>query len=298
MQFGQSCFAKQNELLNRKLAEKKHLITVHRGSWAGNIIQSTVPAYACAFKMGADMVEGDVNRTTDGTLFVFHDGYEQDIFGAEKSIKQMTSVEVEAFHPYNTARGQNKTPINRLGDILDWLPEGKMMNIDRAWDIFPYLLEELDRHPKVLRQVVLKSEVRGEFHGVPVQKALEALQNHPVKYLYMPICHSMEDVETALSLPDVNVVGCELIAHRETDELYRDEVVAYLHQHHLFAWVNAIQLGNYGRLPLFGPLDDDISIMQSPELGWGELFRKSIDVIQTDWPAILYGFRREKLGVL
>lgn len=298
MQFGQSCFAKQNELLNRKLEEKKHLIAVHRGSWAGNIIQSTIPAYACAFKMGADMVEGDVNRTTDGKLFVFHDGYEQEIFGTEKSIKQMTSEEAEAFRPYNTARGQNKAPINRLSDILDWLPEGKMMNIDRAWDIFPYLLEELDRHPKALRQVLLKSDVRGEFHGVPVQKALEALAQHPVKYLYMPICHSMEDVETALSLRDINVVGCELIAKRETDELYRDEAVAYLHQRRLFAWANAIQLGNYERLPLFGPLDDDVSLTRNPELGWGELFRKGIDVIQTDWPAILYDFRREKLGVL
>lgn len=296
MQFGQPRYAEQNELLNRKLTENRHLIAVHRGSWAGNVIQSTVPAYKCAFRMGADMVEGDVNRTTDGQLFIFHDGYEKEIFHTEKSIKQMTAAEVESFHPWNTASLQNKDPINRLSDVLDWLPEDKMINLDRAWDIFPDLLEELDRHPNAVKQVLLKSNVRGDFHGVPVQEALNALSRHPVKYMYMPICYTMEDVEIALSLQDVNVVGCELIAHHETDELYQDWVIASLHDRGLFAWANAIQLGNYGRDPLFGPLDDDISVIQDPGSGWGAMFRKGIDIIQTDWPAILYAYRQEAQG--
>lgn len=297
MQFGQERYAAQNGLLNQILAEKKHLIAVHRGSWGGNIIQSTIPAYACAFKMGADMVEGDVNRTTDGQLYVFHDGYENEVFGTGKSIKQMSAAEVESFHPYNSARGRNKDPINRLSDILDWLPEGKLINLDRAWDIFPALLEELDRHPNAVRQVVLKSNLRWDFHGVPVAQALDALRNHPVKYMFMPICYDSGDVEAALALEDINVVGCELIAHKETDELFQNWLIAYLHDRRLFAWVNAIQLGNYQREPLFGPLDDDISLTRDPDLGWGELFRKGIDVIQTDWPAILYAYRQEKLGI-
>lgn len=297
MEYGQNSYSDINQLLNQKLEEKKHLIAVHRGSWAGNIIQSTIPAFICSFKMGADMVECDVNRTTDGVLFSFHDGYEQEVLGVNKSIKQMTSAAVEACHPHNTARQQNKAPINRIRDILEWLPADKLINLDRAWDIFPYLLEELDRHPRAIRQVVLKSSLRGEFHGVPVAEALNALRRHPVKYMYMPICYNMQDVETALSLTDINVVGCELIAGTEADELYQDETIAYLHQHRLFAWVNAIQLGNYERMPLYGPLDDDISLIDSPDKGWGELFRKGIDIIQTDWPAILYQYRQERLGI-
>ena len=298
MRFGQECYASGNELLNRTLEEKKHLIAVHRGSWAGNIIQSTIPAFSCAFKMGADMVECDANRTTDGVLFSFHDGYEEEVLGVKKSIKQMTSEEVLSIHPINTAGLRNRDPINRIAEILDWLPVDKLINIDRAWDIFPYLLEELDRHPNAVRQVVLKSSVRGSFHGVPVEQALEALQKHSVKYMYMPICYSMADVELAVSLKDINTVGCELIAGKETDELYRDEAIETLHAHHLYAWANAIQLGNWERAPLYGPLDDDISLKVDPDLGWGELFRKGIDILQTDWPAILYAYRRDKLNIL
>ena len=94
------------------------------------------------------------------------------------------------------------------------------------------------------------------------------------------------------------MVGCELIASDESAELYQDESVSLLHSRGLFAWANAIQLGNYERKPLFGPLDDDISLLRDPDLGWGELFRKGIDIIQTDWPAILYAYRRSKLGIL
>ena len=298
MVFGQKRFASNNELLNKQLAEKRHLIAVHRGSWAGNIIQNTIPAYRCAFKMGADMVECDVNRTVDGVLYSFHDGWERDLLHAEKSIKQMSSAEVDAHLPYNTTHQQNKHPIERLRDILDWFPADKLLNIDRAWDIFPYVLEELDRHPEAVHQVVLKSAVRGTFHGVPVDDALAALQEHGVKYMYMPICYDLQDVEKALSLSDVNLVGCELIARNETDELFRDEAIAYIHERQLFTWVNAIQLGDYQRDPLYGPLDDDISLNEDPELGWGELFRKGIDIVQTDWPSILYAYRKEKLHVL
>ena len=298
MVFGQKCFASNNELLNSKLEEKKHLIAVHRGSWTGNIIQNTIPAYTCSFKMGADMVECDVNRTVDGVLYAFHDGYEPDIFRVQKSIKQMTSAEVDAYHPYNAIRQQSKRPIERLSDILDWLPADKLLNIDRAWDIFPFVLEELDRHPRAVQQVVLKAPVRGLFHGVPVEKALSALQKHETKYMFMAICYTMKDVEKALSLENVNVVGCELIAHKETDEVYQDETIEYIHSNGLFTWVNSIQLGSYGRDPLFGPLDDDVSLLDDPDKGWGQLFRKGIDVIQTDWPAILHDYRKEKLHIL
>lgn len=294
MSFGKDCYSDINSLLNKKIEEKKHLIAVHRGSWTGNIIQNTIPAYTCAFKMGADLVECDVNRTTDGVLFSFHDGYEHFIFKVDKSIKEMTSEEVESFHPYNCIRHQNSKPINRLSDILNWLPEGKFLNIDRAWDIFPYIFEELDRHPNALKQVVVKCPVNGMFHDVPVEDALKALENHPTKYMYMAICYNMDDVKKALSLKNVNLVGIETIIRSDDNELFKDEGIDYIHSHNLFVWINSIQLGDYDSKPLYGSLDDDISI-NDPDKGWGEMFRKKIDIIQTDWPALLYSYRREKI---
>ena len=106
-----------------------------------------------------------------------------------------------------------------------------------------------------------------------------------------------EDVEAALSYPDLNVVGCEIIAFDAQTDLFSDACIQKIHDKNLYAWVNAITLGDVRTKPLYAKLDDDVSILQDPALGWGKLFEKKIDIIQTDWPAILYQYRQKILGV-
>ena len=283
-------YAQINTPLSQKLAQKKCLIAAHRGSWGGNIAQNTVGAYKAALQMGADIVETDVNATTDGVLYSFHDGNEQRVFGVEKSIRQMDSKEVESYHPINTCNELTAARINRLTEVLDFLSHGELLNIDRAWNIIPQLLEVLDRYPNAKYQVVIKAPLKAKA-------AYEYLNAHPVKYMFMPICYSFEDVEAALSYPDLNVVGCEIIAFDEQMELFSDESIQRIHDRNLFVWVNAVTLGDVGVRPLYAKLDDDVSVLEDPSLGWGNLFEKKIDVMQTDWPALLYQYRRKILGV-
>ena len=283
-------YAQINTPLSQKLAQKKCLIAAHRGSWGGNIAQNTVGAYKAALQMGADIVETDVNATTDGVLYSFHDGNEQRVFGVEKSIRQMDSKEVESYHPINTCNELTAARINRLTEVLDFLSHGELLNIDRAWNIIPQLLEVLDHYPNAKYQVVIKAPLKAKA-------AYEYLNAHPVKYMFMPICYSFEDVEAALSYPDLNVVGCEIVAFDEQMELFSDESIQRIHDRNLFVWVNAITLGDVGVRPLYAKLDDDVSVLEDPSLGWGKLFEKKIDVMQTDWPALLYQYRRKILGV-
>ena len=282
-------YAQINTPLSQKLAQKKCLIAAHRGSWGGNITQNTVGAYKAALQMGADIVETDVTATTDGVLYSFHDGNEQRVFGVEKSIRQMDSKEVENYHPINTCNELTAARINRLTEVLDFLSHGELLNIDRAWNIIPQLLEVLDHYPNAKYQVVIKAPLKAKA-------AYEYLNAHPVKYMFMPICYSFEDVEAALSYPDLNVVGCEIIAFDEQMELFSDESIQRIHDRNLFVWVNAITLGDVGVRPLYAKLDDDVSVLEDPSLGWGKLFEKKIDVMQTDWPALLYQYRRKILS--
>ena len=290
MALGQMRYAQINTPLSQKLTQKKCLIAAHRGSWGGNITQNTVGAYKATLQMGADIVETDVNATTDGVLYSFHDGNEQRVFGVEKSILQMDSKEVESYHPINTCNELTAARINRLTEVLDFLSHGELLNIDRAWNIIPQLLEVLDRYPNAKYQVVIKAPLKAKA-------AYEYLNAHPVKYMFMPICYSFEDVEAALSYPDLNVVGCEIIAFDEQMELFSDESIQRIHDRNLFVWVNAVTLGDVGVRPLYAKLDDDVSVLEDPSLGWGKLFEKKIDVMQTDWPALLYQYRRKILGV-
>lgn len=283
---GQERYAEINARLNRLLERNRCLIAVHRGSWGGNICQNTVAAYKAAVAMGADMVETDINASTDGILYSIHDGYEKEIWGVEQSVKTMDSAQIEGYHPINTVGNPIAGRISRLTEILDYLPEHVLLNIDRAWDIFPQLLALLDQYPKALSHVIIKAPLRA-------REALAVLDAHPVKYMFMPICYTMADVEEALTWAHINTVGCELTAFTDEDELFQDSAIEVLHARGLYAWVNAIQLGDWQRKPLYGSLDDDISVLQDPALGWGRIFGKKIDIIQTDWPALLYRYRKE-----
>ena len=123
---------------------------------------------------------------------------------------------------------------------------------------------------------------------------------HPVKYMFMPICYSLADVDKALSYEGINVVGAEIIAFTPEDELFSDEAIAYIHGKGLYCWVNAITLGDFNkhddspRAGLFGGLDDDTSILGDPADGWGKLMDKGIDILQTDWPSLLHAYRAER----
>lgn len=66
---GKKEYAQINELLNARLDAKKVLIAVHRGAWGGNIIEGTVPSLELALKMGADMFECDLSKSTDGVIY-------------------------------------------------------------------------------------------------------------------------------------------------------------------------------------------------------------------------------------
>lgn len=293
--FGKQEYAEINALLNRKAEEKKHLIAVHRGSYTGNITQNTIPAYIAAIKMGADMVEGDINSTTDDILYVFHDGHEPDVFGVEKNVKTMSSEELEALRPYNAVFGRVDRRINRFEEVVAFLPKNTLYNVDRAWDIFPKVVKVLDKYPNAVNQVVIKAPLRAK-------EAIEFLAQYPTKYMFMPICYSVADVDAALAYEGLNIVGCELIADSPEAELFSDEAIAYVHSKGLYCWVNAIELGqlkaDYSPRPtLYGGLNDDISVIEGADKGWGVLMDKGIDVIQTDWPALLYAYREGRFGV-
>ena len=290
MALGQTRYVDYNVDLSEKLENKKCLIAVHRGSWGGNIIQNTNEAYDTALKMGADMVEADIVSSTNGVLYSFHDGYEKRLFGVNKSIKKMTSEEIESYHPINATNGYCSRRINRLTEILENLNQGELLNIDRAWDIFPRLFAVLDQYEGARRHVVIKAPMKAK-------EALDALSNYPVKYMFMPITYSLDDVREILTYKDINTVGIELISFTKQDELFSNESIRYIHDKSLFTWVNAINLGDYESKDLYGGLDDDVSLLKSPDLGWGQLFQKKIDVIQTDWPSLLYAYRNKQLGV-
>ncbi len=301
MTFGQSRYAEYNELLNAKFAEKKVLICAHRGSWNGNVTQNTTIAYKTALMRGADILETDTIASADGKVLCMHDGVERRLFGnynanrfAEKgevpSVLEMTAEQIQSYMPANAFGEPSRHRVQFLSDILEFLSHGELINVDRTWKAKGLVLSVLDSYPYMRRQAILKAPFR-------YPEVIDQLENHPVRYMFMPVCHSLADVEKALELKDLNMVGIELVARFPEDELFQNETIDYIHSKGLMCWVNALNLTDISpAAALYGGLDDDTSILEGPDAGWGKLIDKGIDVIQTDFPDLLREYRAVKLG--
>ena len=288
--FGRNEYRDINVLLNRKFEEKKRLIAVHRCAWGGNVCPSSRQAFIVGQKLGGDMMEIDVSKAADGKLWVFHDGTEPHHFHIDRNIETMSSEEIKELEFFNSIGEPSGKHLQTLDELLSWIGDEVLFNIDRGWTKLHELDELLQSHPEKIHQALIKTPVAIEY--------LDFFTDCPRKYMYMPIVKSMEDVRLCLSYADkINMVGMEVIALTPDCDLFQDETIDFIRSKGLFVWVNSITLGKKDSFRLFSYLDDDKAIMDGEESSWGEMFEKNIDVIQTDWPALLKPYRDAYFGL-
>lgn len=289
--FGQKRFSGVNSRLNAAFADKHVLIAAHRGSWHGNVIQNTSRAYRAAIMMGADMLETDTTISKDGTVYSLHDGVEPVLLGLSWNAMHLTQAQIESQTCHNSLGVPCLQKVETLDTVFDNLKNGELINIDRSWRARGKVLEVLDQHPHMLSQALVKAPLRE-------RQVLEQLNAHEKKYMFMPICYSLSDVKEALAYENINTVGVELIAKNRDSEMFSKEAIRYIHEQGLFCWVNALVITDYDpEEALYAGLDDDVSINEGPEKGWGALMDMGIDLIQTDWPSLLRDYRRARFGV-
>ena len=85
-------------------AQKRIIITAHRGVSGGNIPCNTIAAYDAALTHGADMIEIDASMSADGTLFSFHPGMEPYHLGANVKIPELHDNEIRELRYVNYDR--------------------------------------------------------------------------------------------------------------------------------------------------------------------------------------------------
>ncbi|MBQ8621961.1 MAG: glycerophosphodiester phosphodiesterase family protein [Oscillospiraceae bacterium] len=288
--FGKECYRENNLLLNRALEEKKTLIAVHRGVWGGNIVENTVPAIQLALRLGGDMAECDLSISTDGVVYLFHDTHEQRLLGMNKNIMTLSSAEIDSLTYRNSLNCSSGIHPVRLTQMLSELNHGELINIDRAWrGDLKKTLDVMRAYPHMQKQALFKTPVKDEY--------LKIMNECPEKYMYMAIAYSMDDVRKALSYPDINMVGVELIARSNEAELFQQEAIDQIHAQGLFTWVNTLVLSVQANHILYGDITDDRAVLESPEANWGVLMDRGIDIIQTDWPVFLKEFRDRRAAV-
>ncbi|MFT8394521.1 glycerophosphodiester phosphodiesterase [Propionibacterium sp.] len=114
------------------------LIWAHRG--ASKVApENTLPAFETAVALGADGVELDVQRTSDGELVVCHDEKIDRTSNGQGYIADHTLDELRAFDFSNHKDGFSQIPIPTLAQVLKLLkPTSLSINIELKNSVLAY----------------------------------------------------------------------------------------------------------------------------------------------------------------
>jgi glycerophosphoryl diester phosphodiesterase len=269
-------------MIKAKLLNNPFLIAVHRGSSMGNVVENTIPAFHAAIQSGADILEIDIIRSTDGMFYIFHDGTEKRLLGEDRNIKTMDSNKIESLYYRNNNGQVINLKVEKLEDVLHTFRGDILFNLDRSWEFWDTLLPFLDQY-NMKEQILLKSPVQKEW--------LDILDAHPEKYPFMPIIKHLSDIQQIEAYENINMVGMEIIAENQESPFFQEETIKMIKEKDLFIWINAIRLDD--ETILYAEFDDDASIIKGPDYGWQVLVDKGADMLQTDWPSLLYNFREK-----
>lgn len=268
-----------NTIFLKTLEEKKILVAAHRGTYGGNVIENTYLSSIVALVSGADIIEIDAARSTDGVLYAFHDGEEERRFGISTNLKKLSSKEIEKLEYLNIIGEKSGEHIWRLYDLLKALKGKGLINLDRAWDYLDDVFE-------IIKKLEMQDQVIIKTH--PTDEAFEYFKNNELKLMFMPIARKKEDIIKFIH-PNINMVAAEILFSGEDDEIIEDKFLKSLAEKNIKIWANAITLGGHEKHNLSALKDDNNSLLNNGE-GWNWLINKKINIIQTDWPYLLRSY--------
>lgn len=259
------------------------LVCAHRGSSAGNIPCNTLAAFNAALMQGADMIELDVAVSADRKYYVFHPGMEQAYLKIQSYISDMTSEEVGRLRFYNPDDTKTQFGVVTLAEAFDFLRGKCYINVDKFWTDIPGI-SRIIRECGVEKQVVVKT-------GTNMQE-LDQVRQYASDFMFMPIVRGSDDVTDKLVSDGVNCIGAEVLFETLDEPCCSPEYIARMHEKGRILFVNA-EVYDFNAVISAG-LTDDVSVAQSPDLGWGKLVDMGIDIIQTDWSGLLKNYLRSR----
>ena len=115
--------------------------------------------------------------------------------------------------------------------------------------------------------------------------------------MYIPMVQNPNDKSKVYQLQNqTNVIGIEILPENPNDIFLQEDYITELHSHNLLIWCNSLSLSK--NLTYGGGFDDLKSLHMGGDYGWGELIKRKIDIIQTDWVYELKNYLKSSSNLL
>lgn len=264
----------------RNIDRKEVLVVSHRGDWR-NAPENSLLAFRNCIEMGVDMIEIDLKMTKDGHLILMHDKTIDRTTDGKGLPSDYTLEGIRKFHLKNGLGQITPHVIPTLEEVLN-LCKGKILiNIDKGYDYFKEAYALMEK-TGTTQQVVIKS-------GYPLSKVRAENGDVLNKVIYMPIV-SLDKPDAGQMIDEyltISPVAIECCFQQVTPEVLR--LLQKIKASGTKIWINSLWPSlNAGH-------DDDRAVEEKqPDESWGWLINQGATLIQTDRPAELLKYLKEK----
>ena len=252
----------------------KAFIASHRGRFGMTVMENTALAFQLAVREGADMVEMDISKTKDGVLVGFHDN---DIFrmtGRRGKIWNRTYEELMGMELNSYMFEKNGAYLETFEEMITPLKGKTIIVLDKCWDYW-------DDVYAVLKKLGMEQQAIFKFYS-SAKHLYGEVHKYP-EVMFIPMHETEDDLDAILALKkECCLMGIEVLPKDKDDRGFTKEYMDMLHEHDLKVWCNSLSFCK--RLIFGGGFDDLLSLREGGDAGWGELIRRGVDIIQTDWP--------------
>lgn len=267
------------EIRNPK--SKNVLVVCHRGDWR-NFPENSIPAIESVIKMGADIVELDIQLTKDSVLVLMHDGTIDRCTTGKGRVGDYTYEELQKFY-LKTAHGTRCSldlKVPTLREALEVCKDRIVINIDKGYNHYALVLAmaaEMGMEEQIL--------IKGSGSLASIREKMAANEQN---LLYMPIITPTNAKSMALFeeyiADDEPQLAYEICWGKYTPEV--EQAMQRLIADGSKLWVNSLWNS------LCGGLSDDVAWVTSAEEVYGKLVDMGATMIQTDRPEYLLDYLR------
>lgn len=274
----------QNKDLRANLLDRENhsvMVVSHRGDWR-NAPENSLQAIQNCIDMGVDMVEIDLKKSKDGHLIVMHDQTIDRTTTGKGKPEDYTLEELRRFRLKNGAGHKTAHLIPTLEEVMLLCKDKILVNIDKGYDYFKEAYSILEK-TGTINQCVIKA-------GLPYEQVKAENGEVLNKVIFMPVIKlQKEDAESIIDSyqKHLNPIAYELVFDNDSKETLR--LIKKVRDSGAKLFINTLWP------KLCGGHDDDRAVEQNqPDESWGWVLNQGTTLIQTDRPALLLEYLREK----
>ena len=255
------------------------MIVSHRGEWSFEP-ENSIAAMTLAASMGADMVELDVQKTTDGMLYLMHDDTTDRMTNRVGDTVSVMDTEFDTLVLRRADGGPQAAltgvPVPTLRDALEAARGRVHLNIDTKYRRDLEAAGDLVFKMGMQDQVLIKMVVDPTNPDLTIRDAswFKGLTFMPVMLDPRPGNMAQDAVELVQKF-DAKIIEISFLSLEELDETAQQMRALGVRM-----WCNTLD-------PVHAMDYSDARALKDPDGIWGTLIRHGIGAIQTDQTAAL-----------